>query len=247
MTSKSLNAGAATFTPGGPGGDSPPQEETPSREAMMAAMPDGARDSFSEYAEMIDNIEEEMDRDTNPMPASPPPHAGGGSGGGTGTPYQQDQQQQGGMMNNMGGGQQQPQQPELPPHLAKHAREFWFADARDCTCCQGFKYGCSCCVNGAAACSCVGGVSNLGSVGISNNNGSPSGGGGGGGGMMSGQPGGGYQGRGGGGGRNNYQGGGYSGGRSGGRGGGGKPPCRFFFSPDGCRFGDSCRFDHTQR
>ncbi|NJK78149.1 MAG: hypothetical protein HC944_05070 [Nanoarchaeota archaeon] len=52
------------------------------------------------------------------------------------------------------------------------------------------------------------------------------------------------------GGRGAYTGGGGGRGRGGvgGRGGGGRGrvPCRFFFTPAGCRYGDSCTFSHQQ-
>lgn len=36
--------------------------------------------------------------------------------------------------------------------LSKHAAEFWFPEARNCTCCSGFKHGCGCCKGGVDTC-----------------------------------------------------------------------------------------------
>jgi hypothetical protein len=38
---------------------------------------------------------------------------------------------------------------------SSHAREFWFPESRDCTCCKGFKLGCSCCTNLEACQNCA--------------------------------------------------------------------------------------------
>jgi len=36
--------------------------------------------------------------------------------------------------------------------LSAHAKEFWFPECRNCTCCQGYKHGCKCCVGGVNTC-----------------------------------------------------------------------------------------------
>jgi hypothetical protein len=36
--------------------------------------------------------------------------------------------------------------------LSAHAKEFWFPECRNCTCCKGFKHGCDCCVGGVDTC-----------------------------------------------------------------------------------------------
>lgn len=114
---------------------------------------------------------------------------------------------------------------DLPPH----AEEFWFPECRECTCCNGYKHGCQCCAKqGMRSCKCA---PSTGPTGPPPPAAPPAG---------QWQPampgprtGGGYGGRGG-------------GGRGGGGRGGGRGPqmCRFFTSPGGCRFGDSCRFSH---
>lgn len=102
----------------------------------------------------------------------------------------------------------------LPSHLARHANEFWFPESRDCTCCKGFKHGCQCATTFGDACR----VCSTGPLP------SPA--------MSLQSP---------------------SGGRatpvshsSAGRGAGQsrRQVCKFFNSPGGCRFGDSCRFVH---
>lgn len=117
MASNQLNAGAASFTPGGP--------------APTAAMPPSLQDSFTEsfndYADMVDSIEEEIDADGLNESFTAPPSYSGGSG--------------------VSG---------IPAHMVKHANEFWFPESRDCSCCNGFKHGCRCAPsngNVCAACS----------------------------------------------------------------------------------------------
>lgn len=87
------------------------------------------QDSFTEYAEMVETIEGEMHDDSmNDLSAA---------------------------MNNSSVAP--PPAAEagtgLPSHLAKHATEFWFAEARDCTCCNGFKFRCPC-TSTRGACKC---------------------------------------------------------------------------------------------
>ena len=36
--------------------------------------------------------------------------------------------------------------------LSVHAKEFWFPESRNCSCCKGFKHGCECCVGGVDTC-----------------------------------------------------------------------------------------------
>lgn len=36
--------------------------------------------------------------------------------------------------------------------LSVHAKEFWFPECRNCTCCKGFKHGCDCCAGGVDTC-----------------------------------------------------------------------------------------------
>ena len=36
--------------------------------------------------------------------------------------------------------------------LSAHAKEFWFPECRNCTCCKGFKHGCDCCAGGVDTC-----------------------------------------------------------------------------------------------
>ncbi|CAB9503352.1 expressed unknown protein [Seminavis robusta] len=123
---------------------------------------------------------------------------------------------------------------DLPPH----ADEFWFPECRNCHCCNGYKHGCTCCAKqGMRQCQCTTGHmppppqlhQPPPPTGWMPAAPGPTGGGGGGGGR------GGYHGGHGGGGRG-------GGGR--GRGRGPPPPCRFFNTPNGCRFGDNCRFSH---
>jgi hypothetical protein len=124
----------------------------------------------------------------------------------------------------------------LPSHLAKHATEFWFPECRDCACCNGFKFGACACrtSHGARVCKCSEATTpHQEHIPAPY---APSVGGGGGGGYQQGGGGGdGYQQGGGGGGGGVQQGGG--GMKSG-------PICKFFTSPNGCRFGDKCRFSH---
>lgn len=213
MTSKNnLNAGAMSFTPT-VGGESSPSA------AAAAAPPQGtgARgDSFSEYAEMMENLEDAMEDtghgSSHPVAVAAPPQAAAAAAATNTT---------------------------LPPHLQKHAQEFWFPESRDCTCCKGFKHGCRCAPSNYGICFACSGPGNPSNT--YNNNNSPAcipattaaapmpttyGGG-----------------------RGAYSGGGGRGGRGrggGGRGGGGRVPCRFFISPAGCRYGDSCTFSHQQ-
>jgi len=108
---------------------------------------------------------------------------------------------------------------DLPPH----ANEFWFPECRDCNCCKGYKHGCQCCTKeGKRSCKCAPstGPTTTASVPPPTASWQPA------------APG---PGTGGGSGYNTY-------GRPGG--GRGTQMCRFFTSPGGCRFGDSCRFSH---
>jgi CCCH-type zinc finger len=182
MASNHLNAGAASFTPGGPPA------------AATGMIPD---DSFSAYMDFVDDIHDAMDDDAIDDDASnegftePPPLP---------------------ISESVSG---------LPPHLAKHASEFWFPESRDCPTCQGFKYGCRASNDGICPTCCPGGVvggppSSLKPQGPSNQSRVP--------------PGGGMQGRG-------------RDGRD--RNGVDKAICKFFRSPNGCRFGDGCRFLHV--
>ena len=36
--------------------------------------------------------------------------------------------------------------------LSVHAKEFWFPESRNCSCCKGFKHGCDCCAGGVDTC-----------------------------------------------------------------------------------------------
>mmetsp|Transcript_41118 Transcript_41118/g.63332 ORF Transcript_41118/g.63332 Transcript_41118/m.63332 type:complete len:153 (+) Transcript_41118:161-619(+) len=89
--------------------------------------------SFTEYANMVESIEQEIDddeanglveamNDVAVQPAGPPPATG------------------------------------LPAHLAKHAAEFWFPECRNCTCCNGFKHGCQCAAANGGVCTCSAGT-----------------------------------------------------------------------------------------
>ena len=40
--------------------------------------------------------------------------------------------------------------------LSRFAGEFWFPEARNCSCCQGFKHGCRCCAGGVSTCQAEG-------------------------------------------------------------------------------------------
>lgn len=42
--------------------------------------------------------------------------------------------------------------PQQNGKLSQFAGEFWFPEARNCTCCKGFKHGCGCCVGGVDTC-----------------------------------------------------------------------------------------------
>lgn len=124
--------------------------------------------------------------------------------------------QGGGGLPSAGGFQSQYN--DLPPH----AEEFWFPECRDCSCCSGYKHGCSCCrTQGMRSCKCA---PSRGPTAMPSS------------GLMPAPPGPrtavppphAYSG----------------GGRGGGGGVRGPPMCRFFQSPQGCRFGDNCRFSH---
>lgn len=108
----------------------------------------------------------------------------------------------------------------LPEHLAKHANEFWFPESRDCTCCNGFKHGCRCAASHGGVCdSCTPGGGSGGPPASSLPQASANhvrAPGGGGFHPAAGQP-----------------------------GGGGQQICKFFRSPQGCRFGSGCRFLHS--
>jgi len=206
MTSNSLNAGASTFTPGGSSNDN--------NKSVLSTGTIGSgsqlRDSFTEMVEGIDNV---IDQDAHGTPSPSDvttPHTSGG-------------------VNAINA---PALKTSLPSHMAKHAAEFWFPECRECSCCQGFKYGCKCAASNGGSCtcsadddaptaatttttihSCQGQMDNA---------------------------------------NFHQQQRVYS---SGGRqisGGGGNgnvrrkaTPCRFFFTKQGCRFGNSCNFDHT--
>ena len=173
MSSDGLNSGARSWAPGG----------------APAAPPDSYDESFSEYAEMMDNIEAEQEgADDNDLAE----HMAGAA---VGSPAVATS--------------------ELPAHLAHHAAEFWFPECRNCQCCNGYKHGCTCSPSHGGVCRCSGGSLQPSAPGPTH----------------SGGPG---------------RGAGRGGSGRGGRGGrGGKASCKFFMSPAGCRFADSCRFAHT--
>jgi hypothetical protein len=214
MESKSLNAGAYVFTPGGSNDDSNNNESAPSTDTPTDTIETGTgaplRDSFTEMVEGIDKVTIE---DAGATPTSdvttPPP-----------------------LPNNTPAAKT-----SLPSHLAKHAAEFWFPECRDCSCCKGFKYGCNCAASNGGSCACVA-DDDVPVVATPPNNANshqqqryPS--------TSSGR-----------GSHSHSHGGGRGGGGVGvGVGGGGrrKIPCRFFLSAQGCRFGDSCTFDHTSQ
>ena len=84
-------------------------------------------------------LEEEMQRARvrTSVPSSnrndgPPPSRGGGGGGGAYLPP--------GAVPSQNG------------VLNAHAKEFWFPECRNCTCCKGFKHGCDCCTGGVDTC-----------------------------------------------------------------------------------------------
>jgi hypothetical protein len=121
MASKSLNAAAATFTPGGPNEECDEAEATTTTASSPSFPPqEDSSDnhgSFSEYAEMVETIEDIMDEesdDYNPLMIQSVPTVASVVETG------------------------------LPPHLVNHAAEFWYPESRDCTCCKGFKFGCNC-------------------------------------------------------------------------------------------------------
>jgi hypothetical protein len=133
MTSKSLNAGAATFTPGGSNKDAAAATTSIGAAATSSSPSEASynHDSFLEYAEMVETIEDIMDEESEHSPTvtlAPPSIETG-----------------------------------LPPHLVNHAAEFWFPDSRDCTCCKGFKFGCKCVtVDGGGVCKyCGSGASSV--------------------------------------------------------------------------------------
>lgn len=208
MTSKSLNAGASTFTPGAPNNDN--NKSVPSTATGTIEAGTQLRDSFTEMVEDIDNV---MDQDTHgsttPSDVAPP-HTSGGCCGGVSA-------------NNTPA-----VKTSLPSHMAKHAAEFWFPECRECSCCQGFKYGCKCAASNGGSCTCVADddtptaattttvtTSRQGKLDNVNFH---------------------QQ-------QRVYS----SSGRHIGGGGGvrRKFPCKFYFTSQGCRYGDSCSFDHT--
>jgi hypothetical protein len=219
MSSKGLglNAGAASFTPTVDGGAHSPPSPTSLAGATntTAALPTrnaGVReDSFTDYAEMMDNIESAMEDEGHIGFAPESPAAA---------------------PDNRNHNIALPT--SLPPHLQKHAQEFWFPECRDCSCCKGFKHGCRCAPSNGGVCLCATGgtpppvvnatVSTAGA------------------GHVGGGPSQWYAGRG----INNNSGSGGQGRGWIGGGGRGRVPCKFFFSQCGCRYGDSCTFSHQQ-
>jgi len=205
MTSKSLNAGASTFTPGGPNNDN--VKSVPSTGTATGTIETGTqlRDSFTEMVEGIDNVIDQDTRGTLPPSHVTAPHTSGGVNANN-TPAVKT---------------------SLPSHMTKHAAEFWFPECRECSCCQGFKYGCKCAASNGGSCTCSADDDAPTATATTTT-------------------------------MNSRQGKldnvnlhqqhrAYS---SGGRGGGGvrrKVPCRFYFTAQGCRYGDSCSFDHTSQ
>jgi CCCH-type zinc finger len=201
MTSKGLglNAGAATFTPTVVGGGQPSPSSTAAGANTAPALPatDAGviEDSFSEYAEMMDNIEDAMEDEADVGFATETPAAATDS-------------------HNTA------PQTSLPPHLQRHAQEFWFPECRDCSCCNGFKHGCRCAASNGGECFCTkGGTPPFVGATVAAAGAAP------------------------GGGIHNHS---VSGGRGRGGGGRGRVPCKFFFSQGGCRYGDNCTFSHQQ-
>jgi hypothetical protein len=215
MTSKGLglNAGAASFTPTvlSETLDSTSASYSTPQVTIAAAVPArdaGVReDSFSEYAEMMDNIENALEDEAHNDFAPENPTAATDNHNFT-------------------------RQTVLPPHLQKHAQEFWFPECRDCSCCNGFKHGCLCAASNGGVCLCTTGgtrpASGLGS-GRAAAGAAPGGG----------RPVQAYAERG-------ISSNSFSGGRGRGGGGRGRVPCKFFFSQSGCRYGDSCTFSHQR-
>jgi len=101
-----------------------------------------SRDSFNEYKEMVENIDEKMglgdDKERNDA-GTPVTDICTTTGGGNTNAVERDS--------------------DLPPYMKKHAAECWFPECRDCTCCQGFKYGCACGPTNNGVCVCVTGPS----------------------------------------------------------------------------------------
>ena len=213
MDSKSLNAGAYVFTPGGSNDDSNNEKSVPSTgtttgtDTIEAGTGAPLRDSLTEIVEGIDKVKIE-DAHAGATPTSdvtaPPP-----------------------LPNNAPAAKT-----ALPSHLAKHAAEFWFPECRDCSCCKGFKYGCNCAASNGGSCACVS-EDDVPAVAAPPNNAN----------SHQQQR---YPSTGSGRGSHSHS---HGSGRGGGGGGGGrrKVPCRFFFTAQGCRFGDSCTFDHTSQ
>ena len=195
-----LNAGAATFTPGGP-------------PAVAAAADDGYPYGMEDTSDgrNMDEIEAAISAEQQSIAAA----AAGGGGTAARVTYT-----------------------DLPPH----AEEFWFPECRDCTCCKGYKHGCSCCTQeGKRSCKCAPSTGPTTTATASPPVAAAAASGP----WQPAMPGPGTANISAGGGGRGYYGGGS--GRGGGRsGGGGRGPqmCRFFTSPGGCRFGDSCRFSH---
>lgn len=131
MASKSLNAGAATFTPGGPNKDGKGAATAGNAivgTATSSPPPQASynHDSFAQYAEMVETIEDIMDEESDYSPTIQSAHTSIETG--------------------------------LPPHLVNHAAEFWYPESRECTCCKGFKFGCKCVtVDGGGVCKFCGG------------------------------------------------------------------------------------------
>jgi len=203
MTSNSLNAGASTFTPGGSNNDN--NKSVPSTGTIETGSQ--LRDSFTDMVEGIDNVIDQDNRGTPPPSDVTTPHTSGGVN-----------------VNNTPA-----LKTSLPSHMAKHAAEFWFPECRECSCCQGFKYGCKCAASNGGSCTCSADddapAAATTTTTIHSRQGKLDN-------VNSHQQ------------QRVYS----SGGRQIGGGGGGvrrKAPCRFFFTTQGCRFGDSCNFDHT--
>ena len=199
-----LNAGATNFSPG--------EADDIVKCGQSVETAERTRDSFSVYKQMVENIDEVMNRDPEQQQHN------------VATPVD--------IIATIDGKNNIPTvQCNLPSYMAKHAAEFWFPECRDCMCCQGFKHGCMCAASNGGNCACGTGapddVSVITASTIGNNNHlshpqfAPNGS------RNSGSR------------ANNRN-------RDRGR-SSSKASCRFFFSKAGCRYGDACTFDHTQK
>jgi len=105
-------------------------------------MSDASRDSFDEYKEMVDEFNGRIDSDSILQHYA-------------GAPSDNN--------NATADGCIHPSEARsgAPDDTARYSAEIWYPESRDCTCCQGFKYGCICVANHGICRCCTGGLDNI--------------------------------------------------------------------------------------